>query len=338
MRQDVSDLVAGIDLAELATELLGPPKGRGRSAKWPSPVQDHAQTGATPPMGVFVDRYGKERWKCFATGETGDAVDLLMAVEQVSFGQAYALAMLRSTGHASVGSVRSAPAARPKRTKPPLSRAVIEEIVDTSADSLDDPMFMPDWLAEHGIEWSWVKHHRIGWFDGELPSMKYPVNGAVVLPVRSLQGDVVGADLRVIVGSARYLCVKGPGWDGLNFVRPAVRRRSDVIAVTEGSADAIGFAEATGVATVGIASAGIASSAVERVRTVAAGRAVAVATDDDVAGNLAAEQFLRSIPNSFRIGLNGGDVGDALGAGKNLARFVDGGMNMISQQGSEVAL
>ena len=149
------------------------------------------------------------------------------------------------------------------------------------------------------------------------------------MPVRERQGQLVGVDLRVVGGTgAKYLCVKGQRWDGLNFVRPSVRARTDVIAVAEGAIDAIGFAEATGVATVGIESTGVAHTAVARIRDVAAGRAVAVAIDDDDAGNRAAAGFLAGVPNSFRIGLNGGDVCDELAAGKDLTSRVAAGMGL----------
>jgi hypothetical protein len=147
----------------------------------------------------------------------------------------------------------------------------------------------------------------------------------VVLPASSIDGAVVGADVRVFGTGAKYLAVTVEGWDGLNFVRPTVRRRRDVVAVAEGSIDAIVFAEATGIATIGISSASVASAAIERCCAVAAGRAVAVAFDDDAAGNRAAERVVSAMPGSFRVGLDGGDVCDAYVAGSDLARAVEVG-------------
>lgn len=78
MRYDRLELLGRTDLGTLADELLGGHRGHGRSARWPSPVPDHPQTGATPPMSIFRDRHGVERWTCFATGTAGTAIDLVM--------------------------------------------------------------------------------------------------------------------------------------------------------------------------------------------------------------------------------------------------------------------
>lgn len=77
MRFDRDELLAQTDLAELADELLGWHAGNGNSARWPSPVPHHPQTGKTPPMSIFVDHRGVERWTCFATGANGTAIDLV---------------------------------------------------------------------------------------------------------------------------------------------------------------------------------------------------------------------------------------------------------------------
>lgn len=77
MRYDRDNLLARTDLAALADDLLGWHLGHGRNARWPSPVPDHPQTGRTPPMSIFTDRRGVERWTCFATGTGGTAIDLV---------------------------------------------------------------------------------------------------------------------------------------------------------------------------------------------------------------------------------------------------------------------
>jgi len=82
LRYDRDELLARTDLAALADELLGGHVGHGRSAKWPSPVPDHPQTGKSPPMSIFRTRGGEEHWKCFATGESGSAIDLVMVTQR----------------------------------------------------------------------------------------------------------------------------------------------------------------------------------------------------------------------------------------------------------------
>ena len=80
---DIDQILKRVDLPELADELVGGRKGHGTSAKWPSPVPGHPQTGNSPPMGIYNDRHGVQRWKDFATGEGGTAIDLYMTVRGV---------------------------------------------------------------------------------------------------------------------------------------------------------------------------------------------------------------------------------------------------------------
>src|SRR5690606_24446889 len=88
VRYDREELLARTALAVLADELLGFHVGNGRNARWPSPVPNHPQTGRTPPMSIFVDHRGIERWTCFATGANGTAIDLVMVVTGRSVGDA----------------------------------------------------------------------------------------------------------------------------------------------------------------------------------------------------------------------------------------------------------
>jgi hypothetical protein len=90
VRYDRDELLARTDLAALADELLGFHVGNGRNARWPSPVPNHPQTGRTPPMSMFVDYRGIERWTCFATGANGTAIDLVMVATGRSVGDAIA--------------------------------------------------------------------------------------------------------------------------------------------------------------------------------------------------------------------------------------------------------
>ena len=84
-RIDRDAVLAAVDLEELADRLVGPHKQMGSAKKWPSPVRGHEQTGRTPPMSIFVDRSGVQRWTCFATGRSGTAIDLVMEVNGWDF-------------------------------------------------------------------------------------------------------------------------------------------------------------------------------------------------------------------------------------------------------------
>jgi DNA primase len=88
MRYDRDELLARTDLAALADELLGWHTGHGRNARWPSPVPNHPQTGRTPPMSIFTDHRGVERWTCFATGANGTAIDLVATAMGRNIGEA----------------------------------------------------------------------------------------------------------------------------------------------------------------------------------------------------------------------------------------------------------
>ena len=86
--RDLDDLLGRIDLAELADVLIGPRRGHGHGARWASPVPDHPQTGATPPMSIFTDRRGRQRFTCWSTGASGTAIDLVAITRRVNVAQA----------------------------------------------------------------------------------------------------------------------------------------------------------------------------------------------------------------------------------------------------------
>lgn len=74
---DIDAILDRIDLEALADELCGARRGHGSGARWTSPVPDHPQTGKTPPMSIFTDRRGRQRWTCWSTGTSGTAIDLV---------------------------------------------------------------------------------------------------------------------------------------------------------------------------------------------------------------------------------------------------------------------
>lgn len=80
---DREAILAAVDLAELADELLGDRKGSPRSPTWSCPNPDHYQTGRTPPVTVFTTRWGQPRWHCHGCGNGGTAIDLVMQVRGV---------------------------------------------------------------------------------------------------------------------------------------------------------------------------------------------------------------------------------------------------------------
>jgi len=76
---DRDELLAAVDLAELATEVCGPGEGRGPSAKWRCPNPDHPDTH--PSMTVYAGQRS-QRWKCHSCGDGGTAIDLVMTARR----------------------------------------------------------------------------------------------------------------------------------------------------------------------------------------------------------------------------------------------------------------
>lgn len=318
-RPDAKQVADAVDLIALATELLGPPKGRGRSAKWPSPVPGHAQTGATPPMGIFVGNDGRQRWKCFATGESGDAIDLVRIAEQVDFQTAYKRIKSRG-GISTVGPTRALP--------PPITGAPrvvarpteLEQFVHDCGAALSSGH---PWLAAHGFDLRTAQHYGIGRAENvQAPTLQFPINDGFVLPVLGRSGELVGADIRSF-GNAKYLKISSSSDDGLNYVLPERRVRGDIIGVTEGSIDAYAFAHHVGVPTIGVGSASLANQrTADQIAKAAIGRTVVLAFDDDDAGNRASEILAEHLPRVAWLELHGGDVGDAVARGLRLDRRV----------------
>jgi hypothetical protein len=76
---DRDEVLARVDLAELATEVCGPAEGRGAGAKWHCPNPDHSD--AHPSMTVYVGQRSA-RWKCHSCGDGGTAIDLWMTTQR----------------------------------------------------------------------------------------------------------------------------------------------------------------------------------------------------------------------------------------------------------------
>ena len=149
MSYDRDELLARTDLAALADELLGDHVGQGRNARWPSPVPDHPQTGRTPPMSIFTDHRGFERWTCFATGANGTAIDLVMNATGRNVGDA--MAWLADRARLDRAPAERAPLVR--RPPPPPQRepsAALQRHVDACEQILWQPAGerIRRWLTE----------------------------------------------------------------------------------------------------------------------------------------------------------------------------------------------
>jgi DNA primase len=76
-----------VDMAKVATALLGPAPGRrgerGRRLWWPCPFHEDKNPS-------FVIDPGKPYWRCYGCGEHGDAANLVMRLQGVGFPEAVA--------------------------------------------------------------------------------------------------------------------------------------------------------------------------------------------------------------------------------------------------------
>ena len=104
-----------IDLARVATDLLGTAPGRqgerGRKLWWSCPLHDD-------PNPSFVVNPGETSWKCYGCGETGDAANLLMRLERLTFPEAVAK-LLGGPVTPSVYRPRPRPPVAPREPRPP---------------------------------------------------------------------------------------------------------------------------------------------------------------------------------------------------------------------------
>lgn len=216
---DRDRILDAIDLRVLADELLGPHSGTERSAMWPCPSSQHAQTGRTPPVSIFRSQDGEERWHCHGCGIGGSAIDLVMEARGVSVRDALA----ELAGRA--GLSEQAPATEVVRTRPKTrapvrgDRAVADPeglaaYVKECADRLWRPEGRPvlRWLTRaRGLPEEVLRVNHIGADPGRRVQVRpegMPSAGwAAVLPAFEV-GRPVFAQLRSIdplPGRPRYL-------------------------------------------------------------------------------------------------------------------------------------
>jgi DNA primase len=143
---DRDEVLERTDLAELATEICGPPRGAGAGRRWHCPNPNHPDEH--PSMGLYRRARGHQRWKCHACGEGGTAVDMLMI--STGMGPGPALRELARAAGFHVDPIGAPQPARPKRPSPQTRQSAsspdrepdpaVEEFVARAAALLWQPI------------------------------------------------------------------------------------------------------------------------------------------------------------------------------------------------------
>lgn len=325
---DRDAIIAAVDLATLADELLGERRGAARTPAWPCPNPQHAQTGRTPPVSVFTSHRGEQRWRCHGCGSGGTAIDLVMACCRTDLREALDV-LARRVGHrpqspswtpAQRPSDRSAVPARPVGCRDPegMDRYVDEcAAVLVTADGRRVRQWMTD---ERGLPMEVLEANKVGVDLGPRRQARpdgMPRCSGAVLPVMT-DGHAVYAQVRVPhprPDGPRYLNPTGDLAPNprLAFFRPAVQQHREVI-VTEGTIDALSAA-AAGFRAAAVLSAAYPDQAVAHVLS-RLPEPLVIAFDQDDAGRAAAQRLTALLDAQQRhpanLVLPPGDVNDAL--------------------------
>lgn len=283
-----------VDLAAVATGLLGPAQGRrgerGRRLWWPCPFHEDRNPS-------FCVDPGKPWWRCFGCGEHGDAAALVMRLEGKTFPEAIALL----TGESLPSwKPRRRPVVKPKPEPPPepsgLPEAAALALVEAAAARLWSPEGAEALAYLTGprcLSPETVRAARLGWTPGaSVPTRagdrSYQAVGWVVpwfasgrlMLVKVRQPD--GRHPKYVEAfrdPARLVCYPGP-----ETVRPG-----RPLVIPEGEFDALCLGQALGelaaVVTLGSASARPEPSILG---TMLAATPWFIATDQDEAGDRSA--------------------------------------------------
>jgi DNA primase len=149
-----------IDFASVVADLLGPPSSRqGSRLLWHCPFHDdHNPSFTVDPI--------KRRWNCYPCGIGGDAVELVMRHNQVSFPEAIGYL----TGHPSPSKI---PKPRPQPKPPPLPSGLPEAearalVIEAEArlwtlDGSEALAYLTDYRR---LDPDTVRAARLGWTPG----------------------------------------------------------------------------------------------------------------------------------------------------------------------------
>jgi hypothetical protein len=269
---DRDAVLEATDLAALAAEVCGEPRGHGRAARWHCPNPAHPDEH--PSMGLYLGRRGLWRWKCHACGEGGTAVDLLTTGAGMTVRDAlHELARRAGLDPAEPAPApRRRPPARPAPAPAPAAEAdpAVEELVTAAARLLWTPTGSGArrYLHTRGFTDPLLSANRVGFDPGprHLPRPDgLPRRGpGVVFPaVDPATGRAVHYQLRYLDPRMRRRYDQPVGELAPNpklaFLTTPAPARPGIAAVCEGFPDALTLAQ-NGIAAAAVLGTGHAGS------------------------------------------------------------------------------
>lgn len=166
-----------VDLAAVATGLLGPAPGRrgerGRKLWWSCPFHEDRNPS-------FCVEPGKATWRCYGCGEHGDAAALVMRIQNLSFPMAVAY-LVGGPNPSGTPRTAMAPKSRPAPRPEPQASGLTEAAAQALVEDAELRLWTPegaDALAylrgpKRGLRDETIRAARLGW----TPSVQLPRKG-----------------------------------------------------------------------------------------------------------------------------------------------------------------
>lgn len=202
-RDEITDVLARVDLAGLMDELVAVSVGHGTGRRWQCP--DPAHPDAHPSVTVRAGRDGQQRWSCWSGGHRGDALDLVRLTR--GFDHRQALDWL--TTHTGLTTTPPRPAAVVPAV-PVGPSPVVARYVRLCERVLWGPQGRParHWLHARGFNDEILRVNHVGFDLGRdrmrrtrgLPPGFTP---AVTFPLHNPTGDIVYVQARTLDPTAR---------------------------------------------------------------------------------------------------------------------------------------
>lgn len=246
---DRDDLMMRVDLVAVL-DAVTPGTGGGARRKWRCPSPGHEDQ--RPSVKVSTDASGMQRWRCWSGGESGTAIDAVMAARSMSIGDAI---RWLNDNYAHLEILPRQPAPEPRPIGRPSTEAV--EYAERCEKLLwsGSGRTVREWLDARGLGEDVIRANRVGADPGRrfLPRAKGLPGGwpAAVFPALDRFGKIVYFQARFLQppdGRDKY---DNPSRKWASNPRVAWTRsptsahaRSGPLVVAEGAPDALIAAQA----------------------------------------------------------------------------------------------